>query len=142
LQAILWINLFLSRDFFAGPMFLVVWPLGISMAIFMAIAGGADGPAETAIWLASTFSILLACFSTLYWDYGAEGNFSITLSRLDAVYFAVGTLTTAGTGDIVAKSETARGIQTMQMVLGMALVVFAVTIVLARLLRANKAKPS
>lgn len=40
-------------------------------------------------------------------------------------------LTTAGTGNIVAKSEVARAIQIAQMILDLILVVFAVTLVLA-----------
>ena len=52
---------------------------------------------------------------------------------IDAIYFAIGTLTTAGTGNISATSETARGIQTMQMILGLVLITFAVTIVIGRL---------
>lgn len=55
-------------------------------------------------------------------------NFSIRLSHLDAFYFALGTLTIAGTGNISAVSETARGIQVLQM--GLALVLML--IVMAR----------
>jgi bacteriorhodopsin len=65
--------------------------------------------------------------------YGTTSNFSVQLSHLDAIYFSVGTLTTAGTGNIVATSEIARGIQTIQMILDLILVVFAVTLVLSAL---------
>lgn len=64
---------------------------------------------------------------------GSTSNFSIYLSRLDAVYFAVGTLTTAGTGNISATSDLARGLQTIQMALDLVLVVFAVGLILPRL---------
>lgn len=51
--------------------------------------------------LAYMFASLLYTFSVLYWGYGSASNFSIPLSHLDAIYFAIGTLTTAGTGNIL-----------------------------------------
>jgi hypothetical protein len=104
------------------------------LAIVVLIDGrAAFGTFETVMNIEYAFSVLIALFSTLYWDYGTASNFSTTLSRLDAIYFAVGTLTTAGTGDLVARSDTARVIQTVQMILGLLLVVFAVSIVLTAL---------
>jgi Ion channel len=81
------------------------------------------------------FSSLVGIFSNLYWSYGTTNNFTVTehLTRLDAVYFTVGTLTTAGTGNISALSQTARGLQTLQMVLGIGFIVFAVTLVVAEI---------
>jgi hypothetical protein len=78
------------------------------------------------------FALLLEIFSALYWAYGTKKNFSFPLSHLDAFYFALGTLTTAGTGNIVAISETSRWIQAAQLGLDLLLVVFIVALVMAR----------
>jgi hypothetical protein len=79
-----------------------------------------------------TFSTLLQVFSYQYWSYGTARNFNHPLTHLDALYFTLGTLTTAGTGNLVAISETARRIQTLQMFLDLALVVFALGLIFVR----------
>ena len=73
----------------------------------------------------------MATFSTLYWNYGLLSNFTEQLTRLDAIYFTIGTLTTAGTGTISAVSQTARTLQGLQMVLDLGLIVFAVALAIA-----------
>jgi hypothetical protein len=82
--------------------------------------------------LVSTLSQLLANFSWFYWLYGGVGNFTKPLTHLDAVYFAVGTLSTAGTGSLSATSETARGIQMAQMLLDLGLTLLVLGVVVAR----------
>jgi Ion channel len=89
-------------------------------------------PVRTAIVLICLFSLVLQLFSFIYWSYGSTRNFSISLSHLDSFYFALGTLTTAGTGNVSAISETARGLQTLQMGLDLLFVGIALTVVLAR----------
>lgn len=89
-------------------------------------------PVLTALLVAYVLSLLLQLFSFMYWADGTTNNFSTRLSHLDAFYFALGTLTTAGTGDISAISETARGLQTLQMGFDLALIGFVVALVLAR----------
>jgi hypothetical protein len=79
-----------------------------------------------------TVSQLLGAFSYLYWSFGSRANFNMILTHLDAVYFTLGTLTTAGTGSIAATSEAARYIQSLQMLLDLGLMVFAVGIVISR----------
>ena len=80
----------------------------------------------------NAFLVLTGSFSFLYWSYGSLVNFSTSLTRLDAVYFALGTLTTAGTGNISATSEASRFIQSLQMFLDLGLMVLAVSLVIAR----------
>jgi Ion channel len=80
-------------------------------------------------WLLACFILL---FSLLYWNAGGSNNFSIRLTRLDAIYFTVGTLAT-GTGNIVATSELARTIQGVQMILDLGLLLIAAGLVVARL---------
>ena len=66
-------------------------------------------------------------FSVIYWTYGTSGNFSSRLTHLDAIYFTMGTLSTAGTGNIVSVSQLARGLQTLQMLLDLGFLLVAVT---------------
>jgi hypothetical protein len=79
-----------------------------------------------------TIVLLISLFSALYWGYGTTTNFSPSLSRLDAIYFTIGTLSTAGTGNIVAISESARFLQTAQMAIDVFLVVFAIALIMPR----------
>jgi Ion channel len=89
-------------------------------------------PVLTVVLIVCLFSLVLQLFSYIYWSYGSTQNFSIRLSHLDSFYFALGTLTTAGTGSISVVSETARGLQTLQMGPDLILVIFAVALVVAR----------
>jgi hypothetical protein len=72
-------------------------------------------------------------FSFAYWYAGGGNEFNATLSRLDAVYFAVGTLSTAGTGSITAEHALARGLVTGQMVVDLVAIVVGVGLALSRL---------
>jgi voltage-gated potassium channel len=66
--------------------------------------------------LATSVPLFLAVFATTYYLMGrAEpGNFSEPLTRLDAAYFTVTVFATVGFGDIVAVSEAARAVATVQ----------------------------
>jgi hypothetical protein len=83
-------------------------------------------------WVAYTFSQLIVNFSYLYWSHGSASDFTMPLNHLDAIYVAVGTLSTSGTGNIAAVSETTRGFQTIQNILDIGLVLFAVSLFVAR----------
>lgn len=89
-------------------------------------------PVLTAFFLAYLFSLILQLFSYIYWTYGTTKNFSTDLTHFDSFYFALGTLTTVGSGTITATSETVRQIQAVQMGLDLLLIGFAVTVILAR----------
>jgi hypothetical protein len=134
---LLWIEQFGLTQRHAVP------PWYIGSAVFQITVGGIGPliwkcfrrrfrPVLTALLVVFVFSLLLQFFAYIYWTFGTTRNFSIRLSHLDAFYFALGTLTTAGTGTISAVSETARGLQTLQMGLDLALVGFVVALVLAR----------
>jgi len=75
----------------------------------------------------------VSMFSLIYWTYGTSHNFSTQLTHLDAIYFTIGTLSTAGTGNVVPVSELARGLQTLQMLLDLGFLLVAVTLVVGRL---------
>ncbi len=78
-------------------------------------------------------SLLIVSFAWLYWGYGTKGNFSRDLSKWDAVYFALGTFTTAGTGGLEAKTELAEALVSCQLVLDFVWVAGAVTLVVNKL---------
>ena len=86
----------------------------------------------TAINLSYTCSLILQLFSYIYWSYGADGNFNVTLTHLDSFYVALGTFTTAGTGNIAPLSETTRGFQTLQMGIDFIFLGFVVVLVMTR----------
>jgi len=73
--------------------------------------------------LAMTVPLFLILFASTYFVMGdtAPGDFSESLTRLDALYFSITTFATVGFGDITAVSEGARAVVTVQMVLGMIL---------------------
>jgi Ion channel len=106
IQGFLWAQFFaFSRGIFTGVRFVI--PLVISVAILTYVVISVTKFGNTfdiAIELFHGFSVLLVVFSTLYWSYGTSANFSEPLTRLDAIYFSVGTLSTAGTGNISAVS--------------------------------------
>ena len=83
---------------------------------------------------AAIFSLsqLLQYFAYLYWSIGNKTNFNQPLSHLDALYFAVGTFTTAGTGKLVATSDSAVRLQLIQMGLDFTLIAIAVTLLFMR----------
>lgn len=68
--------------------------------------------------LATVAPLLIVLFAMTYYVLALETHeaFSQSLSRLDALYFAVTVFATVGFGDIVARSETARALVTIQMV--------------------------
>ena len=89
-------------------------------------------PFLTSLLLVFVFSLLTQFFAYIYWSYGTIVNFNMPLSHLDALYFALGTLTTAGTGSVVAISETARRLQLLQMILDSGLILISVGLFVAR----------
>jgi hypothetical protein len=75
-------------------------------------------PLGMEVWMA-----LLSIFATIVLDsaaahraIGTREDFGVALSRLGAVHFSLGTLTTAGTGSLAAISQLAREFVSAQMV--------------------------
>ncbi len=83
--------------------------------------------------LAYYLIVFILFYSVVYWNAGSSSNFNAQLTRLDAAYFAVGTLSTAGTGNLVPTSEVARALQGVQMLLDLGFFSIAVTLVVTRL---------
>jgi hypothetical protein len=107
---------------------------GLVVVLAQGVRAAELQPSEMMLFLVVVLSELLWCFAQLYWDYGTTRNFTIAkpLNHFEAIYFAVGTLTTVGTGTIYPKSDTARALQTSQMAVGFALVVFVIGAIAAR----------
>jgi voltage-gated potassium channel len=65
--------------------------------------------------------MLLVVFAATYSvvDAGHEGSFSEPMSRTDCLYFTVTVFSTVGFGDITARSELARVLVTIQMIIGL-----------------------
>ncbi|MFJ5234537.1 ion channel [Kitasatospora sp. NPDC088391] len=91
----------------------------------------------------NSLSCVALAFSQTYWMLGTKDNFSEQLTKLDAVYFALGTMTT-GTGSLAPLSAQARGVVTVQMVIDFLLIAVAATILVSRLSenREDRVSPS
>lgn len=83
--------------------------------------------------LANSFLETIVIFAGFYWHFGTNGNFTASLSRVDALYFTLGTLTTAGTGTIAPESQMIRSLVGSQMILDLILVAGAAAIAVTRL---------
>jgi voltage-gated potassium channel len=67
--------------------------------------------------LVSSFPLLIVVFATTYVVMASDqhGSFSESLTRIDALYYAMSVFTTVGFGDIAAQSEAARTVTMVQM---------------------------
>ncbi|AOT57603.1 MULTISPECIES: potassium channel family protein [Streptomyces] len=74
--------------------------------------------------LGATLALFLILFASAYYllDRSAPGSFSESLTRTDALYFALTTFSTTGFGDIAALSQTGRVLAMAQMTGGLLLV--------------------
>lgn len=102
-------------------MLLAVGLIGLTAILIVQIRSitRSDRPRLRAIEvLATAIPLLVVLFAMSYYvlDLQTEEAFSQQLSRLDALYFTVTVFATVGFGDIVARSETARTIVTIQMI--------------------------
>jgi hypothetical protein len=86
----------------------------------------------------NTVIFLVAYFATFYLSYGTRTNWNMRLTHLDALMVALGTLTTAGTGDIQPRSETARTLLTGQMAIDLVVVTVMSAFVLNRFVARRK----
>lgn len=83
---------------------------------------------------------LLSMFAYVYWvlDSLRPASFNLPLSRVDAIYFTLGTFTTTGTGRFVAQSSLAELLVCCQVVLGWGFVAVLVALLVPRAAAARK----
>ena len=82
--------------------------------------------------VAMGLNMLIVPFASVYWQLSANATrcFSEPLSRIDAMYFTLTTLTTTGFGDIQALSELCRMAVFLQMVAGAVILIGVLAIAL------------
>jgi hypothetical protein len=123
-----------SNALFIIPLAINVFVLTVLTALF---AGWAAKRSNRDYWpiialVVYAFLLIVENFADLYWIMGTRANFGVELSRWDAIYFALGTLTTAGTGTIAPTSDLARAIVSGQMILDLVFVTYALTTAVTR----------
>ncbi|MBJ7472007.1 MAG: two pore domain potassium channel family protein [Solirubrobacteraceae bacterium] len=106
----------------------VLWLL-LGLAVFVALTAGqvrmivkADHPrlrAVEALGLVGPVLLFVFAYTYLTLSTSDAASFTEPLSRIDAVYFAMTVLSTTGFGDIAAKSEPARLLVTIQILVGL-----------------------
>jgi voltage-gated potassium channel len=91
----------------------------------------------------SVYSVafLIGLFASLYLGSGSPNDWSQRLSQLDAVTFAMGTFTTAGTFGVTPVSQTARGLVTLQMGMDVIATVVIFGLLAARLAELRSKEP-
>jgi hypothetical protein len=74
--------------------------------------------------VAVSLPLIILLFSAAYFvmEEASSGTFTEPLTRIDALYFSVTVFATVGFGDITAKTELARVIVTLQMIVDLALI--------------------
>ena len=113
--------------------------LGLFVLVFDLLWGGLEsalkfGPWHLVLEAGTGVVALVSAFTYLYWllSHIVSGFFSTSLSRIDALYFAVNTFTTTGTGELRPMSGGAKLLVSGQAVLGFAVVAIVVAIVVTR----------
>ncbi|HEY6746938.1 MAG TPA: potassium channel family protein [Mycobacteriales bacterium] len=106
---------------------LVVWLLvlfGVIGAQILAVSRSPYPNLRAVQAAAVSLPLFLLLFAGSYYVTGQidAGNFSQPLTRIDALYFTVTVFTTVGFGDVVANSEGARVIVTLQMLADLVLI--------------------
>jgi voltage-gated potassium channel len=91
--------------------------------------------------LARIVPLFLILFASAYYVMALihPGSFNTDLSRLDALYLTITVFSTVGFGDIVATSEPARALVSLQMILDLVIVGLGVR-VLTRAVQISKAR--
>ena len=82
--------------------------------------------------LALIIPLYVLLFATLYFlmNHANKSTFGNPLSRIDAMYFSATVFTTVGFGDITAKTEAARILVTIQMMLDLVIIGLVVRLVI------------
>jgi voltage-gated potassium channel len=84
---------------------------------------------ESLVLIATLFMVVFS-IAYLSLSKATPASFSEELDRVSAFYYAVSVLSTVGFGDISAKTDTARAVVTLQMLLDLTLVVIIARVIL------------
>jgi hypothetical protein len=97
--------------------------VGVSFWQVLAIIRSEEPGLRAIEALAVIAPLYLLVFATAYFlmGYNEPGNFTQSLTRMDALYFTVTVFATVGFGDITAASQNARVMVTIQMVVNLIL---------------------
>jgi voltage-gated potassium channel len=114
--------------------------LMIGLAVFIALVGWqirtitrAEHPVMRAVEvIALALPLLAVVFAFTYLSISRADSASVSehLSRVDAMYYTVSTISTVGFGDIEAESDAARTLVTVQMLFDLALIAGLVRLVI------------
>lgn len=92
------------------------------------------GPGGIGAWIAGYLSTLLGIFAMAYWMLSVHypNSFTEPLTKVDALYFAMATLSTTGYGDIAAKQQLARATVTLQMAIDLLVLAVLLTVTISK----------
>ena len=124
--------------------------LGVSMALFVAvlslevraIARHAQPMLRAVVAMATVIPLFLVLFAWIYLTMSRSDPavFGQVLDRDSALYFTVTVFSTVGFGDIVAKTDTARLVVTVQMLADLAVVAVVIRLILGAASRGEARK--
>ncbi len=107
-QAFSWFVFFTERV--RAPYSLDQWiaiGAGIALAIVMVMLWE-PSMSQLVVVIVNTFLLIIVIFATFYWSYGSNTNFNVPLTRLDALYFSIGTMATGTRQYLCYKRNVAR----------------------------------
>jgi len=124
------------------PAIYVIWGvIGAAWAVVMVVRRWSPcrsaAPEEVVVFVLAVVVAFVGVFASLYVQashdsYGA--CFGRPITKLDAVYFTLGTLTTAGTGDLHVQGDKCIALATIQLGLGMVLLAIVIAGLVSRLM--------
>ena len=124
--------------------------LGVSMALFVAVLSlevraitrHAQPMLRAVVAMATVIPLFLVLFAWIYLTMSRSdpAAFGQVLDRDSALYFAVTVFSTVGFGDIVAKTDTARLVVTVQMLADLAVVAVVIRLILGAASRGEARK--
>jgi len=147
-QAIAWLNFFFISQqpgFHLTTIGVVITVLLAAYAIYwvIPIARSARGVTiALVVSLSNAFLLLVVAFAGLYYRFGMTNNFAAPMeTHIDALYFTLGILTTAGTGNISPVGQLSRGLVGIQMFIDLVFITIAVSIAVTRLAERRSSPP-
>jgi voltage-gated potassium channel len=118
--------------------------LGVGVLVVCGISVRGSIPrVGSMLLLIVTLDAIIFVYSYVYYLVGAGDNeaFNVPLGHADSFYFTVSTLTTAGFGDIHPVNKDVRLLVSSQMLIDLAFVGVAATVLVSRFARRQRQKP-